>query len=909
MAPESLLGRRRECDLLDRLVTAVQSGHGAALVVRGEPGVGKTALLEYVVEAATEFRVARVVGVESELELPFAAIHQLCAPMLDRLPALPEPQRDALCTAFGLATGKAPDPFLVALAVLTLLCQAAEQKPVLCVIDDAQWVDRASAHVFAFVARRLLADAVALVFSTREASEDLAGLRELVLQGLRDGDAHTLLGSIRGAPLDRQVRDRIVAEAHGNPLALLEWHRWLTPAEVAGASTSPAALPLSGRIEEGFRQRMAQLPPATQQFLLVAAAEAVGDPALVWRAAEGLGIEVDAVSPAIEAGLVDLGSRVVFRHPLVRSAVYRAATLVERRDAHRALADATDPDVDPDRRTWHRAQAVSGPDEDVALELERSATRARARGGLAAAAAFLERSVALTVEPERRVERTLAAAGARLQFGGLEDALSLLALADASARNELDRAKVALFRGRMAFLAGDGSDALKLLLQAAKRFEPLDAGLARETYLEAINAACFAGSLLDGVDLKGVGLAAKTAPPSLQPARPSELLLDGLALLATEGPAAAAPTLRRAGSAFRNQESSAEEDLRWLRQACATASLLWDNESWFAMSSRWVQVARDSGALTLLSQSLNSMANIHLFGGDLRLSAALIAEAEAINDVTGSNLAPYCATYLAALRGRELEARALIEASTKEATAGGQGMVVAFAQWATATLYNGLARYDKALVAAQQASEHPLDWRSHLSLHELIEAAVRNGTPARGAAALERLSQTTTASGSNWAMAIEARSRALLNEGGTADALYLEALARIGPTGLATEVARTHLLYGEWLRRERRTLDARQQLRAAYEMFTTMGAEAFAERARIELKATGETVRKRVVETFADLTAQEAQVCHLAAEGATNAEIGARLFISASTVDYHLRKAFRKLGVNSRTQLESRMAQ
>ena len=478
VAPESLPGRRSECELLGRLLTAVHEGHGGAVVVRGEPGVGKTALLDYVVKAATEFRVARVVGVESELELPFAAIHQLCAPMLDRLPALPEPQRDALCTAFGLARGKAPDRFLIGLAVLSLLCGAAEQQPLLCVVDDAQWVDQASTHVFAFVARRLLADAVGLVFSTREASEDLAGLEELVLEGLRDGDAHTVLGSLRDAPLDKQVRDRVVAEAHGNPLALLEWHRWLTPAEVAGASTSPAALPLTGRIEQGFQRRIAQLPPPTQQFLLVAAAEAVGDPVLVWRAAEGLGIALDAASPAIEAGLVDLGLRVVFRHPLVRSAVYRSATLVERQVAHRALADATDPDVDPDRRAWHRAQATSGPDEEVALELERSATRARARGGLAAAAAFLEHAVALTLEPARRVERTLAAAGARLQFGGLEDAMNLLASADASAHDELDRARVALFRGRMAFLSGDGSNAPKLLLQAAKRFELLDAGLA-----------------------------------------------------------------------------------------------------------------------------------------------------------------------------------------------------------------------------------------------------------------------------------------------------------------------------------------------------------------------------------------------------------------------------------------------
>ena len=446
-----LLDRLPERAALSGLLEAARAGRSGVLVMRGEPGVGKTALLEYAIESAAGLRVARVAGVESEMELAFAALQQLYAPMLDRLEGLPDPQRAALGVAFGLTIGAAPDRFLVGLAALSLLSEVAEQQPLLCVIDDAQWLDRASAQTLAFVARRLLAEPIALVFATREEGEEFRGLPELLVGGLGAGDARELLGSVLRGPLDERVRDRIVAETRGNPLALLELPR--------GVPGVPGVPGLPGRIEDSFRGRLEVLPAATQRLMLVAAAEPAGDPAVVWRAAERLGIGAEAVAPAADAGLLTIGERVTFRHPLVRSAVYRAASPPDRRAAHQALAGATDPQADPDRRAWHRAQATLGPDEDVAAELERSAGRAQARGGLAAAAAFLERSAALTLDPARRAERALAAAEATYQAGAFEAALGLLATVEAGPPDQLRRARTDLLRGQIAVASSRGSDA------------------------------------------------------------------------------------------------------------------------------------------------------------------------------------------------------------------------------------------------------------------------------------------------------------------------------------------------------------------------------------------------------------------------------------------------------------------
>jgi DNA-binding CsgD family transcriptional regulator/tetratricopeptide (TPR) repeat protein len=905
-----LRGRRSECEVLDRLLGAVRAGEGRALVVRGEPGVGKTALLEYVVERAVGCRVARGTGVQSEMELAFAGLHQLCAPMLDRLERIPGPQRDALGTAFGLRGGGAPDRFLVGLAVLSLLAEVAEEQPLVCVIDDAQWLDGASGQALGFVARRLVAEPVALVFATRISGEEResTGLAELVVEGLRNGDARELLDSVVRGPLDERVRDRIVAETGGNPLALLELPRGLTPAELAGGFGLPDGQTLPGRIEDSFRRRLEALPAATQRLLLIAAADPLGEPLLVWRAAEGLGVGSRATEPAERAGLVEFGARVRFRHPLVRSAIYQAAPLEDRRSVHGALADATDPEVDPDRRAWHRAHATAGRDEEVACELERSADRAQARGGLAAAAAFLERATELTPEPARRAQRALAAAQAKHQAGAFDAALGLLALAEAGPLDELECARADLLRVQVAFVVSRGRDAPPLLLKAAKRLEPLDVRLARETYLDALWAAIIVGRLADGGGEREVAKAARAVPPAPEPPRPADLLLDGLAVRITEGYVAAAPMLERAVSAFRG-DISREEGLRWLWLAGHVARLLWDDESWEVLSTRHLQLSRDTGALTVLHLALNQRMGMHEHAGELAAAASLLEEAEAVAEATGSELAPYGALAFAAWRGREADLSELIDARMNDLVARGQGAGLTIIRWSSALLYNGLGRYEEALAAAHQASVHPHDFLySTWGLVELIEAAVRSGKPEPAADALRRLSETTRASGTDWALGIEARSRALLSDDEAAERLYREAIERLARTRIRAELARTHLLYGEWLRRERRRIDAREQLRTAHQMLAAMGIDAFAQRAARELPATGETARKRTVETTGQLTAQEAQVARLARDGLSNPEIGARLFISPRTVEYHLHKVFTKLDISSRKELLDALA-
>jgi DNA-binding CsgD family transcriptional regulator len=911
-----MLDRFTERAALGQLLEAARGGRSGVLVVRGEAGVGKTALLEDVIEAAAGLRIARVAGVESEMELAFAALQQLCAPMLDWARGLPGPQRDALGVAFGLRTGVAPDRFLVGLAVLGLLAEVAEERPLLCVVDDAQWLDRASAQALGFVARRLLAESVALVVAAREPGGEFARLPELLVGGLSNGDARELLGSVISGPLDERVQERIVAETRGNPLALLELPQSSTPAELAGGFGVPGAPGLAGRIEDSFRRRLEVLPLETRRLLLVAAAEPAGDPVLVWRAAGRLGISGGAAAAAEAAQLLTIGARVMFRHPLVRSAVYRAASPWDRRAVHRALAEATDPEADPDRRAWYRAQAAAGPDEEVAAELGRSAGRARARGGVAAAAAFLERSAMLTLDPARRAQRALAAAQAKYQAGALDVALGLLAAAQAGPLDELQRAWAGLLRGQIVFAASRGSDAPPLLLAAAREFEPLDARLARETYLDALFAATFAGRLASGGDLLEVAEAARAAPPPPGPARAPDLLLDGLAALITEGFPAGAPVVKRAISAFRGQDVTTEEGLRWLWLGCHAARLMWDHESWDALSARLIKLARETGTVMALPGAVSTRAGMHVSAGEFDAAASLVAEVASVSEAIGGSIpiAPYDpAPWLAALRGREAEAAELIEAGTKDVQRRGEGEGLSFfgiKQWATAVLYNSLGRYEEALAVAQRASEdsHVL-WFSNWALAELIEAAERSGQPARAASVLPRLSEAARASGTDWALGIAARSRALVSDGEQAEALYLEATGRLGRTRLRVELGRAHLLYGEWLRRQRRIRDARDQLRSAHKIFSSTGAVAFAERARVELRAAGGHARKRTAETRETLTVQEALIARLAGAGASNAEIAARLFLSPATVAYHLRKVFSKLGISSRNQLAALEAQ
>ena len=706
--------------------------------------------------------------------------------------------------------------------------------------------------------------------------------------------------------LDEQVRDRIVAETQGNPLALLELPRGLSPAQLAGGFGLAGAQAVPGRIEESFRRRLGALPADTRLLLLVAAAEPVGDPALVRAAAERLGIAASAAEAAGADGLVEIRTRVRFRHPLVRSAVYRSAALPDCRAAHLALAEVTDRDLDPDRRAWHLAAAAAGPDEQVAAELERSAGRAQARGGLAAAAAFLQRAVALTAEPGPRAGRALAAASASLQAGAFDAALELVATAEAGPLDDLQRAQIGLLRGQVAFAAGAGGEAPALLLQAARQLGPLDGALARQTYLEAWTAALFAGRFAQDGNLHEVSRAARSAPPSPDPPAPHDLLLDGLAVLVTDGRAAAAPLLRRAARIFAEDEISVEEGLRWGWAASISAAVLWDMETALSIPLRQVQSAREAGSLGHLVLYVNGLGIWATWCGRFAEAASLIAEAEAIAEATGTRFAPYAAVFLAGFRGSEADATRLIEAVTKDARAAGQDVGIQWCQLVSAILYNGLGRYDKALEEARQASEQaPELYVSAWALPELIEAASRTGQTRVAADALGRLAEATSVAQTDWAQGIYARSRALLSDGEDAETSYREAIDRLGRTPLRRELARAHLLYGEWLRRERRPSDAREQLRTAHGMLEAMGAEAFAERARRELRTTGETARKRTaVALTEELTGQEAQIARLARDGLSNPEIGARLFISARTVQYHLGKVFTKLEISSRLQLQ-----
>ena len=903
-----LTDRLSERAALDRLIETVRAGQSQALVMRGDPGVGKTVLLDHLAGQASGSgcRVARATGVQSEMELAFAGLHQLCAPMLSRAERLPAPQRDALRTVLGIAAGPPPDRFLVGLAVLSLLSEVATERPLICLVDDEHWLDRASAQALGFAARRLAADPVGLVFAARDPGPELTGLPELEVKGLREDDARTLLESALAGPLDARVRDLIIAETRGNPLALLELPRGLSPAELAGGFGLPAAGPLTGRIEDSFGRQLNVLPDQTRRLVQLASAEPSGDRSLVWRAAARLGLPVDAGAPAVDAGLVEFGARVRFRHPLARSAAYRSASFSDRQQLHAALAEVTDPAADPDRQAWHRAQAAPGPDEDVAAELERSAGRAQARGGLAAAAAFLERAVLLTADPARHAERTLAAAQASMQAGAFGKALDLLAAAEAGPLDEFASARVDLLRGRIAFVSNLGSDAPSLLLKAAKRLESLNLDLARETYLTAWSAASLAGHLAGAGDVLEVSRAARALPPPGDPPRPIDLLLDGLARLVTDGPAAAAQTLRQTVNAFAAGDVSREEGLRW---GWIAATVLWDEDAGRAIIARQVQLARDAGALEQLPTDLVALAMSDAWRGDFAAAASVIAETDAAAEVTGSRIAPYTQMFLASLRGNQAELTSLIAVANAKAAAEGQGVAATYAQWAAAISDNGVGGYAEAFAAARQATEHSHPYVSIWALPELIEAATRTGDTQVAADALEQLAERTKVGGTDFGLGLEARCRALLSDGTSADDLYREAIDRLSRTRLRPELARAHLLYGEWLRRGGRRLDAREQLRKAHDMLGAIGMEAFAERARLELIATGEIVRKRSAETVTSLTAQEAHIARLARDGRTNPEIGAQLYLSARTVEWHLRKVFTKLGISSRRELDAALVQ
>jgi DNA-binding CsgD family transcriptional regulator len=901
----TLLGRRSECEALDDLLTDVVSGTSRVTILRGDAGVGKSELLRYLSQRVAGWRVATAVGVESEMELAYSGLHQLCGPLLDHLDRLPGPQREALATVFGLGVGAAPDRFLVGLAMLSLLADAAEQQPLVCIVDDAQWLDQASAQILAFVARRLLAERIALVCAARTGVGDdvLAGLPELSIHGLGESDARALLLDNVYGPLDAAVCDQIVSESHGNPLALLELPRTWRATDLAGGFALPGSQQVASKIQQSYVRRLRPLPSDTQLLVLAAAAEPIGDRLLLHRAAESLGIDMAAASPAADAGLLNVGWRVEFAHPLVRSATYRAAAAEDRRRVHLALAEATDAEADPDRRAWHRARATPGPDEGVAAELERSAGRAQARGGVAAAAAFLTRATELTPDPTRRVQRALDAAFANVLAGTFDTARTLINAASDGPVDEAQRARIDLLRAQLAFASSRGTEATTLLLAAAQRLERLDVNLARETYLDAFSAALFGARLNDTIGVPEIARAARAVPR--QPEHESttaDLLLDGLVAL-TDNYETGVPLCRDALQKLSGDHSSLKERLRWLWQGCVVALELWDDDSAYFLSHHNVQIARKTGTLSELALALSARTPVLVFCGDLTAAAATVTETESVEEVTGISSAPYGALILHAWRGDARETKELIETTTRDAGARGEGIGLAICEYAHAVLCNGLGQYEEAVIAARSASEYHEVVAENWGLSELVEPADRTGETDLATDALNRLARKAQATGSKWALGIEARARALLSEGATAEGSFREAIEHLSRTRVRAEVARTHLLYGEWLRRANRRIDARGELNVAYELFNAMGMQSFAERTRRELLATGATVHKRNVETRDDLTTQQAQIARLARDGLSNTEIGAQLFISARTVEWHLRKVFNKLGISSRRQL------
>ena len=909
MPPSRLFGRTAELEILGRLIANVRRGRSAVLVVRGEPGIGKTELLRHLIAEVPGFGVTRVAGVESEMELPYGGLHQLCAPMLGRLGSLAEPQRRALSVAFGLASGESPDRFLVALAALSLMAEAAQERPLLCIVDDAQWLDQASAQVLGFIARRLLAEPVALVFAVRTptpgapASDYLAGLPELRLGGLDEQSARALLATVISGPLDESVRARILAETHGHPLALLELYRGRSAADLAGGFALPDAGDLPRRIEDQYAARLGELPAEVQRLVLLAAADPVGDPALILRAAQMLGLDPGAINLAVAADLLEFGATVRFRHPLVRSAAYRAATAEDRRAVHEALATVTDPLADPDRRAWHCAHATAGPDEAVAEELINSASRAMRRGGVAAAAAFWERAVALTPDPGQRASRALTAAEAKYAAGDFEAAQALLVTAEVGPPGELDEARAQRMRAQVAFALRRGGDAPPLMLQAAQRLQSLDAELARQTFLEALLATIYAGRLAYGQDAKQVARAARSATLSPSGSQPphSQLLIHGLAVRLADGYLAAAPTLKQVLCRYRTQPL----ELGWLSVAYNIVAMdLWDDEAWFELAAGQLRLARANGTLSWLPFTLDYLAEIHVQAGELSKAAALLMEREGVDSGTREATLPYLPLLLAAWGGDAPGAAERAEEMTRGATERGEGAALTYTDYAQAVLYNGQGNYRAAAEAAHRASAVDEIVISPWALYELVEAAARSDQQEHARAAAGQLSQLAVASGSNWARGAAARSRALVSRGRGAEEEYREAIELLGRTRMATHLARARLVYGEWLRREKRRVEARDQLRSAFDALTSMGAEAFAERARRELLATGETARKRSDDTRTDLTPQEEEIAQLAREGQTNQEIAAQLFIGRRTVEWHLRKVFAKLDISSRLELD-----
>ena len=912
-ADRRLLGRRAECEKIDDVLAAVVRRESSALVIRGEAGIGKTALLDYAAQRASiHGRVLRASGVGSEMEMPFAGLHQLLLPILDLVALLPGPQRDAFEAAFGRRSGVPADRLMVALAALNLLSGAAESGPVFCVVDDAQWLDQASLHTLLFTARRLLAEPIGLVLAARGDAGTFAGLPELPVDGLQDRDALRLLGSVVRGRLDPRVSRRILAETHGNPLAIVQLSRGLTAAELSAGFGPSAGLSLSGQIEQSFRRRYLQLSEPARRLLIVAAAEPLGDPSLLREAAAVAGLDDHAVASVDTDGLMVIGLHAQFEHPLARSAIYGAATADERQAAHRAIAQAIRPDADRDQRAWHRSQAATGPDDEIASELEAASGRALARGGLAASAALLERAGLLSKDPDEAVRRGSAAARATYEAGGPDRALELIAVLESERRGTvkpLERAMMTQLRGRITVSLGRPQDAISLLLEAALALRTLDATSSRATYLEALEATMYAGRFgpAGGLSAMADDVMALLPDPPDEPGV-VDFLLDGLLTWAIQGLAQAVPALRRALVGLSSSTVDTTALARWAWLAYHIAISMWDDDQWLALTERYRASVRAAGALSLLPSALLGSAGFEVRTGEFAAAEALLEDALDISTAIGSPpTAAVVTAAIAAWRGLRSETETAIDRVPRDGSANGVHDST-LANYCLAVLNNGLGEYAAALAAARASAYEQQLALPVLLLPELIEAAAHLGDHGEAERALARLSADTTATGTHWGLGIEAYCRAILAHRDVAETLFREAIAHLDECRIAPFRHRARLAFGEWLRRERRRIEAREQLQTAYDGFTAMGADGFAERARRELVATGFSANRRDGQARDKLTPQELQVVRLATENASNQEIATQLFISPSTVSYHLGKAFRKLGINSRRELGNALA-
>ena len=895
-----LHGRDAECAAIDGLLTAARRGDGGALALRGGPGMGKTALLQYAAERGCGMRILQMRGVEAEARLSFAGLHAVLRPLLPQISSLPAPQAAALSGALGLAEASGPNRFLIAAGVLGVLAEAAGRQPVLCLVDDAHWLDSSSLDAFLFAARRIESDPIAMIFATRTGEADLPGLPEVSLGPIDPAAALDLLRERAGAALQEPARRQVLTLAAGNPLALVELSAELAAA--AGRRDAAAAgLPLGARLERAFLHRIGEQPDDVRRLLLLASADDSGELGTLLAAARSLGIDRSALSAAERARLlrVEPGG-VEFVHPLVRSAIYQTAPFAERQDVHLALAGVLDGDANAGRRAWHRAAAAVPPAEGVADELEKVADDARARAGHGVAARTLERAAALTGDPARRARLLLDAAEDAWESGGADAASALVAKARGLSSDPIVEGRIDQLRGRIEARRGTALDGYQILIDGVDRIVSLDPLRAAGMLVDALQAASYGG------DLGRVVEAGRRAERLLQdPDHPVAVpFVAGVGALLS-GDAARAATLLREVVA-RAEETADPLVLAW---AGTAAGYLGDIVTAGRYGVRAVARARASGALSTLSYALETLATTQATRSPASAEANAAEGLRLAREVDQpSSVAVHLGllAFVAALRGDEEATLALTDEIGELASKHGLGFPQARAISALGWLDLGLGRPDQALDRLEGliATGHP--GVALISTPDLVEAGVRLGRPERVRPALAPLEAWASSSASPWPLAALARCRALLAEGEAATRHFEEALAHHAPWAPTVDSARTQLLYAEFLRRERRRLEARPHLRDALATFERVGATPWADRARSELRATGETARRRTPDTLPTLTPQELQIARFVAAGATNKEVAAQLFVSPRTVDHHLRNVFTKLGISSRRQLRER---